>query len=546
MEDRSLTRARGAGRGLGERILFKSLVAVAVLWPLIVILAPKGYGIERFYDAGIYHRAGQAYLAGTSLYASLEFRQWPVVGALFAPIAPLPPRVATILISTLSMSAGLAGLHFLRRIHDREGAERRRLHWAAVALGPPFLMLFALGQMTGVCFAAYCAGRFLLERHPRLAGVCFALIAIKPHLVVLALPALLAGGPAALVAFALVLLAWPLGSLLTHGPEGLADFARQIDRVRDTGDGLLGVALSDLLPLAGGAQTLARAAGVAVCLALLATLWLRRRRGAPIGSAELDAATALLLAMLPYARFYDLLFAIPLMLRVGVRGGDRTWPLLTGWWLLPFAGLILLPHGGAGLPALLVPAALVTWWLERVRSHSRDKDHGPPRHATHFSLRSLMVAPKLFAMQTAHRDQRGVALTEFAFAAPIFFFMLMASFQFALIAMQSYSVRHVTRETARWLAIHPDTTDSGVTARARALAMPAMRSAGFVRVTATPACPSLSGGRCLGRSPGDVITVEIEYDVSESVFLPTTFGLGDMSVTFPTRLDPFRVSVLVE
>jgi hypothetical protein len=149
-------------------------------------------------------------------------------------------------------------------------------------------------------------------------------------------------------------------------------------------------------------------------------------------------------------------------------------------------------------------------------------------------------------MQSAHRDERGVALVEFALAAPIFIFLLLASFQLALIGMQSYSTRHVTRETARWLAINPDTTDSAVLARARALAMPGMRSNGFIRVTPTPACPALTSGRCAGRSPGDVVTVEIVYDVTESVFMPTNFGFGTMRVTFPTRLQPYRVSVLVE
>jgi hypothetical protein len=65
-------------------------------------------------------------------------------------------------------------------------------------------------------------------------------------------------------------------------------------------------------------------------------------------------------------------------------------------------------------------------------------------------------------------------------------------------------------------------------------------------VTPSPACPSLSGGHCAGRSPGDVVTVEIVYDMTDSIFLPTTFNLGTMSVTFPTRLAPYRVSVLVE
>ena len=106
----------------------------------------------------------------------------------------------------------------------------------------------------------------------------------------------------------------------------------------------------------------------------------------------------------------------------------------------------------------------------------------PPRHTPPFPLSHPSLAPSLTTMQSAHRDQRGVALVEFALAAPIFFFLLMVSFQVALTAMQSYSVRHVTRESARWLAINPDTTDSALLAHVQATAMPRMDTSGFVRV----------------------------------------------------------------
>jgi hypothetical protein len=142
--------------------------------------------------------------------------------------------------------------------------------------------------------------------------------------------------------------------------------------------------------------------------------------------------------------------------------------------------------------------------------------------------------------------EQGVALVEFAFASTILILVLMASFQFALIYMQSYSVRQVTRDTARWLAINPDTTDSALTARAQSIAMPGMRTASYVRVTPSPACPALSGGRCTSRSPGNTISVEIEYDLATAIFLPTTFGFGGLQVTFPTRLPPFKVTVLQE
>ena len=56
--------------------------------------------------------------------------------------------------------------------------------------------------------------------------------------------------------------------------------------------------------------------------------------------------------------------------------------------------------------------------------------------------------------------------------------------------MQSYSVRHVTRETARWVAINPDTTDPAVLAHARAVRCAAMHTGVSVRAR-SPACSAL-------------------------------------------------------
>jgi hypothetical protein len=143
----------------------------------------------------------------------------------------------------------------------------------------------------------------------------------------------------------------------------------------------------------------------------------------------------------------------------------------------------------------------------------------------------------MLRMQRVQPGERGQALVEMAFAAPVFFFLLFASFQLALVVMQSYNVRQVTRETARWLAINPDTTDAAVAAQAVALRMPTMREDAFERVTALPPCPSLTAGKCASRAPGDVLSVELEYDVADALFLP---GFEDLT------LPPYRVSVLIE
>jgi hypothetical protein len=147
--------------------------------------------------------------------------------------------------------------------------------------------------------------------------------------------------------------------------------------------------------------------------------------------------------------------------------------------------------------------------------------------------------PNIHGVEPSPRhDERGQAMAELAIAGPVFLFLLVASLQLAIVVMHTYNVRQVTRETARWLALHPDTTDTAVTAQAIALRMPPMRSDAIERVTALPACPSLMTGRCpTGRAPGDVVTVELEYDLGDALFLP---GFEELD------LPPYRVSVLVE
>lgn len=139
-----------------------------------------------------------------------------------------------------------------------------------------------------------------------------------------------------------------------------------------------------------------------------------------------------------------------------------------------------------------------------------------------------------------------MALVEFALAFPVFVFVLLAALQLALVVTQSYGVRNIARDTARWLAINPDSDDAALRAYALAAVVPTMDPAGFTRVTASPGCPALSGGRCLGRQPGGVVTVTVQYDVGPRLFLPTTFGWGPLTVRFPTVLPAYSVSAMVE
>jgi hypothetical protein len=348
---------------VAERVLFKGLLAFALLWPIGVLTGSNPW---TFYDASVYYRAGQAYLEGANLYQSVEFRQWPLVAFLCAPFALLPLRAAGAVMGALSWLGGFAGLACVLKRLRRDGASPPRLCIALTALGTPFLVLFDTGQMTGLAFAAYAVGLLLIDRRPRLAGACFALMAVKPHLALIALPALIAAGPAALVGFVAAGLCWPVGSLLVGGLPGLVEYAAQLARVRGTVPNT--VTLASLLPLpvemASQLQLLALI-GLIVWLACMVArrLW----AGRPATPASVDVGAISVLALLPYASVYDLVFAAPLLMRLSSRVDRRLVILFAAWWLLLGVQRTLAPYGGAGLLGM-IPPAIVGVWLGRQRA----------------------------------------------------------------------------------------------------------------------------------------------------------------------------------
>jgi len=195
--------------------------------------------------------------------------------------------------------------------------------WLLVVLAGPLLLLTVyLGQMSGVSFAAYAAGLALLKRRPASAGICFAAMAIKPHLALLAIPALAGAAPAASVAFLLGLLIWPIGSVVVRGLSGMKEYILLLLRIHDGSAGLVTVRLSGLLPVSGAVFTLLQAVFGGLLVVFLVVLWLRCQLGRrTLGPGAVDAATAVALVALPWAVLYDLQFAATALLRLGYRGG---------------------------------------------------------------------------------------------------------------------------------------------------------------------------------------------------------------------------------
>jgi hypothetical protein len=79
------------------------------------------------------------------------------------------------------------------------------------------------------------------------------------------------------------------------------------------------------------------------------------------------AGLAVVLATLPYNGLYDLSFLSPLMLRLGAAPDRPASAFLAAWWLLILLVGALTPYGGAGILAVIPPAAAI-FWLARERS----------------------------------------------------------------------------------------------------------------------------------------------------------------------------------
>lgn len=159
-----------------------------------------------------------------------------------------------------------------------------------------------------------------------------------------------------MLAFGAAMLIWPVGSLLVGGPDVFRAFLIQIYAVRDTTSGLVTSSLSSLLPLHGRVHEGAQLALLA--LLLLGSGWLALRRlrgGRRLSPAAVDLAAALALAALPYALVSDLLFLLPVLLRLGRRPNRWSWLLVLAWWLLSWVATLLTDRGGGGIAALLPP-----------------------------------------------------------------------------------------------------------------------------------------------------------------------------------------------
>ncbi len=146
------------------------------------------------------------------------------------------------------------------------------------------------------------------------------------------------------------------------------------------------------------------------------------------------------------------------------------------------------------------------------------------------------------------RCQPGAVLVEFSQALGMLVILVLIGVQFALIVTQYYSAMLAARQTARWLAVRPDTVDSAVIAQVNTVAasLPGLSDGGISSITINPGCPTLVSGRCPGRQSGNPVSISILPNLGRVMFLPTSFGLGDMRVSFMPTLPAYTVSIMLE
>jgi Flp pilus assembly protein TadG len=163
------------------------------------------------------------------------------------------------------------------------------------------------------------------------------------------------------------------------------------------------------------------------------------------------------------------------------------------------------------------------------------------------------------------RAEVSQALVEFAIALPVFVMVVFMTIELGLLFVAYYSETSMARESARWLAVHSKTTtddDLGVHVQNTMLpglvgGSPAITTIGTATTdtVATVGSMTVSYTPCLTnntvclhsrRVAGQTLSVEMSYNVSNLVFLPTTFHFGSLVTKVPTSLPAYRVYVMVE
>jgi Flp pilus assembly protein TadG len=140
-----------------------------------------------------------------------------------------------------------------------------------------------------------------------------------------------------------------------------------------------------------------------------------------------------------------------------------------------------------------------------------------------------------FRRKVQTRRESGQAMVELALIFPLMVGFVVVCFQFVILFLAYLSVMNAARDVARDIAVHPHQTDDTVRA-ALATRLPPNILPSRLTTNPLPPCPSLALGKCAGRTTGARLTVEMQYDASNLIFLPTQIGVNWATFKVPTSL----------
>ncbi|MFQ5944666.1 MAG: TadE/TadG family type IV pilus assembly protein [Anaerolineae bacterium] len=147
---------------------------------------------------------------------------------------------------------------------------------------------------------------------------------------------------------------------------------------------------------------------------------------------------------------------------------------------------------------------------------------------------------------TAPTREQGQALVEFSLVLPILVFFIFMALQVAIILGGYVSVIQLARHSARYVAVHPEMYDNEILSQAIEPNTPSnLDYNDFVTITIdTGVCDSgdSSTTPCADRTSGDPVTVALQYDAADLLFLPTTF----FGFTIQTTLPNLSATMVVE
>lgn len=301
--------------------------------------------------AGIYAREARPPVATPPPPARHIYPLWSAVPLL--PLAALPFDVAATLWLAAQLAAVALAVRALAGVFALERRDRFVLYGLAASFQPVWLIAGG-GNATGFVLAAFVAALALAPRRPLAAGAALGIVALKPHPLILAVPALIAAtsasGRARLIAAAAAVFAILLAITVPFGLDWPAKWvdaaiARQLT---PTGSNATVWTIGRVLP---GAPLIAPILAASALAAL--AVWWRLTHPAPAVAAAASVAVSLFVT--PHGWSYDQILLlvtvaaiIACLARLG--GGRRLAALVTVaalTTLLPW-GLYALAHARQG------------------------------------------------------------------------------------------------------------------------------------------------------------------------------------------------------